>query len=403
MRVIRRCSSSTSSSLHPLRLCSSKARREARRRRPRRARSGSAVPLSLRSPGSGVVHQAGPCAGPGGGTRSRCPGPCWRSRSVGLTGRPEQGRGAQKEPGSSWFRCVGGTGDDAHHGVQHPGGDNRAMRSSNNLHNRNHITTPSCPLRGNKDFHSGKLDLHSLYDHSRHDDNPRRAAGGRIDAAEAARRIDALKAAESGDLPGGSGLVEAPDLRAGGRLRADRRRARNRPPRSTPTPGRPRPDRPQHATHTSESFAPPPTRSAPSPEPSAEPVRPSRSTPAASSGSRSVPSAAESESLARRRLPPVPPTVRTCCAATGVLEVSSEVSLAPPGRVQHPARRAAGRWTTSAPSGWARSCLLKVNPASCRRRGDRRQPQHRAGSAPRQGPGHGRRGQVARRARSTTP
>jgi hypothetical protein len=84
-------------------------------------------------------------------------------------------------------------------------------------------------------------------------------AAGQIDAAEAARRIDALNAAEAAAEP-----TEAPeataeptnDELAGAELG-------DQDPWAAET------DRPQHATHRTESFLPPP----PAPEPPAEPMR----------------------------------------------------------------------------------------------------------------------------------
>ena len=102
-------------------------------------------------------------------------------------------------------------------------------------------------------------------------------AAGRIDAAEAARRIDALKAAEPATAPEPRDLPEP-----------DRSEPTDRPATDEPVPTEPtneelaeaaadpwaaETDRPQHATHTSESFLPPPHVSEPSPETPAEPVR----------------------------------------------------------------------------------------------------------------------------------
>ena len=102
-------------------------------------------------------------------------------------------------------------------------------------------------------------------------------AAGRIDAAEAARRIDALKAAEPATSPEPSDLPE-PDLPGS----ADQSAA-DEPVPTEPTneelaagaadPWAAETDRPQHATHTSESFLPPQHLSDPSPESPAEPVR----------------------------------------------------------------------------------------------------------------------------------
>ena len=91
-------------------------------------------------------------------------------------------------------------------------------------------------------------------------------AAGRIDAAEAARRIDALKAAQSADqpTPTGPGPSGAPESIAGP---TDEELAAAADTGSDPWAAET--DRPQHATHTSESFGPPPR----TPEPPPEPVR----------------------------------------------------------------------------------------------------------------------------------
>jgi hypothetical protein len=84
-------------------------------------------------------------------------------------------------------------------------------------------------------------------------------AAGKIDAAEAARRIDALKAAESAPTP-----AESPDSTAeptNSELASAE--AGDQDPWAAET------DRPQYATHRSESFMPPPR----TPEPPAEPAR----------------------------------------------------------------------------------------------------------------------------------
>jgi hypothetical protein len=87
-------------------------------------------------------------------------------------------------------------------------------------------------------------------------------AAGRIDAAEAARRIDALKAAESAapepkpaEEPEVTAEPTNDELAAADSGEAD--------PWAAET------DRPQHATHRTESFVPPPR----APGPAAEPVR----------------------------------------------------------------------------------------------------------------------------------
>jgi hypothetical protein len=87
-------------------------------------------------------------------------------------------------------------------------------------------------------------------------------AAGRIDAAEAARRIDALKAAESAapepkptEEPEATAEPTNEELAGAGSGETD--------PWAAET------DRPQHATHRTESFVPPPR----TPEPPAEPVR----------------------------------------------------------------------------------------------------------------------------------
>ena len=101
-------------------------------------------------------------------------------------------------------------------------------------------------------------------------------AAGRIDAAEAALRIDALKAADAADQPAPTEPAqptEAPEAIAepsNEELAAD---ANGSDPWAAET------DRPQHATHTSESFLPPPAAPEPSRvsepvvEPPTEPVR----------------------------------------------------------------------------------------------------------------------------------
>jgi hypothetical protein len=109
-------------------------------------------------------------------------------------------------------------------------------------------------------------------------------AAGRIDAAEAARRIDALKTAE----PTASASAEHADQSAPTSPPEPTRVAEaDEPVSAEPTneelaaagsdPWAAETDRPQHATHTSESFLSPPPASDPtpdpSPEPPAEPVR----------------------------------------------------------------------------------------------------------------------------------
>ncbi|HZA74727.1 MAG TPA: hypothetical protein VE476_17685 [Propionibacteriaceae bacterium] len=103
-------------------------------------------------------------------------------------------------------------------------------------------------------------------------------AAGRIDAAEAARRIDALKAAEptAAAEPADQFPPTSPPEPA---TAADA----DEPAPAEPTneelaaagsdPWAAETDRPQHATHTSESFLPPPREPDHSPEPPAEPVR----------------------------------------------------------------------------------------------------------------------------------
>ena len=87
-------------------------------------------------------------------------------------------------------------------------------------------------------------------------------AAGRIDAAEAARRIDALKAAESAaPEPKPTEEPEATAEPTNEEL-ADADSAETDPWAAET-------DRPQHATHRTESFLPPPR----TPEPPAEPVR----------------------------------------------------------------------------------------------------------------------------------
>ena len=103
-------------------------------------------------------------------------------------------------------------------------------------------------------------------------------AAGRIDAAEAARRIDALKAADSAPDQPETSEVEPTDVREATDTEQE--------PTAEPSneelaaaaadgsdPWAAETDRPQHATHTSESFLPPPGSADPSPEPPAEPVR----------------------------------------------------------------------------------------------------------------------------------
>ena len=91
-------------------------------------------------------------------------------------------------------------------------------------------------------------------------------AAGKIDAAEAARRIDALKAAETATseprpTPEPSEVPEATAEPTNEELASAE--PGNEDPWAAET------DRPQHATHRSESFLPPSR----TPEPSAEPVR----------------------------------------------------------------------------------------------------------------------------------
>src|SRR5918997_3855678 len=103
-------------------------------------------------------------------------------------------------------------------------------------------------------------------------------AAGRIDAAEAARRIDTLKAADSAPDQPETSEVEPTDVREATDTEQE--------PTAEPSneelaaaaadgsdPWAAETDRPQHATHPSESFLPPPGSADPSPEPPAEPVR----------------------------------------------------------------------------------------------------------------------------------
>jgi hypothetical protein len=86
-------------------------------------------------------------------------------------------------------------------------------------------------------------------------------AAGQIDAAEAARRIDALKAAESAPAPEPSEVPESTAEPTNSEL-ADAEPG-DEDPWAAET------DRPQYATHRSESFLAPPRK----PEPPAEPAR----------------------------------------------------------------------------------------------------------------------------------
>jgi hypothetical protein len=88
-------------------------------------------------------------------------------------------------------------------------------------------------------------------------------AAGRIDAAEAARRIDALKAAESESEPESAPTVEAEATGEPTNEELANAESGHQDPWAAET------DRPQHATHRTESFLPPPR----TPEPPTEPVR----------------------------------------------------------------------------------------------------------------------------------
>ena len=85
-------------------------------------------------------------------------------------------------------------------------------------------------------------------------------AAGRIDAAEAARRIDALKAADSA-----AAAEPAPEPALAEPTNEELAAAGTADPWAAET------DRPQHATHTSESFAPPARPADALPEPAPEP------------------------------------------------------------------------------------------------------------------------------------
>ena len=95
-------------------------------------------------------------------------------------------------------------------------------------------------------------------------------AAGRIDAAEAARRIDALKAAEPASEPESS--ASEPPAASEPTSEPVAEPTNEELAAAEPTSSDPwaaETDRPQHATYTSESFTPPP----PTPEPPAEPVQ----------------------------------------------------------------------------------------------------------------------------------
>jgi hypothetical protein len=103
-------------------------------------------------------------------------------------------------------------------------------------------------------------------------------AAGRIDAAEAARRIDRLKAAEPTDGPA---PTETPEPAAAPEATAEPSNEELAAQATGSDPWAAETDRPQHATHTSESFLSPPASEptpaaepTPDPEPAAEPVRP---------------------------------------------------------------------------------------------------------------------------------
>jgi hypothetical protein len=115
-------------------------------------------------------------------------------------------------------------------------------------------------------------------------------AAGRIDAAEAARRIDALKAANSADQPAPADEPEPTDVPEATAEPSNEELAAAQAAGSDPWAAET--DRPQHATHTSESFLPPqptepPRASDPEPEPATDPeqsAEPVRSKPVNTSG-----------------------------------------------------------------------------------------------------------------------
>src|SRR3712207_4587284 len=90
-------------------------------------------------------------------------------------------------------------------------------------------------------------------------------AAGRIDAAEAARRIDALKAAES--RPESASAEEAESTAEPSNEELASAEYGHQDPWAAET------DRPQYATHRTESFVPPPRTPEPPTEPPTEPVR----------------------------------------------------------------------------------------------------------------------------------
>ncbi len=138
-------------------------------------------------------------------------------------------------------------------------------------------------------------------------------AAGRIDAAEAARRIDALKAAESTPSPTPSEPTEQqPDQRV------------DTEPWAAAT------DRPQHATYATERFDGPPAAAAAEP-PAAEPAEPTGPKPVNTSGVERI-----SVRAVGRRVRIIGETAVATLAADGphvlrrngaVLEVSSDGEL----------------------------------------------------------------------------
>ena len=217
-------------------------------------------------------------------------------------------------------------------------------------------------------------------------------AAGRIDAAEAARRIDTLKAAEQ--------AAATPTRRP----RASRATRSSPPPppvangsaesgdTDRPLGGEHRPAAAHHAHHRELRHAGEPVSRRRSRRAA------SRSTPTGSTRSPYGRSVAGCGSSGSPRSPPWPPTGRTCCAATARCWRSpATVSWAPPSTGSASSRRPAqpGR----VPLAGARQGAVPAGQPRHRgrRRGHRRQPEHRAGTAPRQGPGDRRRGQAARR------
>jgi hypothetical protein len=112
-------------------------------------------------------------------------------------------------------------------------------------------------------------------------------AAGRIDAAEAARRIDALKAGDSATAPAADPAPAAAPAEPTPAEPTNEELAAADPDSTDPWAAET--DRPQHATHTSESFSPPPRTEEPVSEslsePVAEPVsEPERAKPVNTSG-----------------------------------------------------------------------------------------------------------------------